>query len=156
MSVDVGQGPEESPRISSVDPPPMSITSTGSAGGVRRLRTAPSKASAASSSPDSTSGQTPSRACTPAANSAALEESRVADVAQKRIRDTRCAATSTAYSSIAANARPSASSASRPVASTPWPSRTIRDSRTTTSGGAPMSSLIVLVPQSKAATMPDA
>ena len=52
--------------------------------------------------------------------------SRVAEVAQKRIRSTGCAATSAAYSSMAANARSSASSASSPVVSTPWPSRTIR------------------------------
>src|SRR6478735_7328308 len=57
-----------------------------------------------------------------------------------------------AYSSIAANARARASSASRPVASTPWPSRTMRDSRTDTSGRSPTSSLMVLVPQSNAAT----
>ena len=66
----------------------------------------------------------------------------------------RSARISAAYSSIAANARSSASSASRPVRSTSWPSRTIRISRTSTSGSAPMSSLIVLVPQSIAATRP--
>ena len=37
--------------------------------------------------------------------------------------------------------RASASSASRPVASTPWPSRTIRVSRTATSGSAPIEQL---------------
>ena len=43
MSIDCDAlGPDASPRISSVDPPPMSTTSTGTAGGVRRLRTAPS------------------------------------------------------------------------------------------------------------------
>ena len=63
---------------------------------MRRLRTAPSKDSAASSAPETTSGQTPSRACTPAANSSAFEASRVAEVAQKRIRSTGCAAMSAA------------------------------------------------------------
>ena len=66
--------------------------------------------------------------------------------------ETSCSAISAAYSSIAANVRSSASSASRPVRSTPWPSRTIRVSRTATSGRSPTSSLIVLVPQSIAAT----
>ena len=153
MSIDCAAlGPDASPRTSSVDPPPMSTTRTGSSGGVRRLRTAPSYASAASSAPDSTSGQTPSRACTPSRKTSAFEESRVADVAQKRTRETSCESRIAAYSSIAANARTSASSASRPVASTPWPSRTMRDSRTDTSGRSPTSSLMVLVPQSNAAT----
>ncbi len=61
---DVGPVAAE-PRTSSVEPPPMSTTSTGSAGACRRLRTAPSKASAASSSPETTSGSTPSRCADP-------------------------------------------------------------------------------------------
>ena len=94
----------------------------------RRCRTAPSNASAASSSPVSTSGSTPSRASTPSAKTSPFAASRVAEVAQNRIRGRRRArAISAAYSSIAANVRSSASSASRPVRSTPWPSRTIRD-----------------------------
>src|SRR4051794_32387452 len=68
------------------------------------------------------------------------------------MRETSCRPMTAAYSSMAANARSSASSASRPVASTPWPNRTIRVSRTDTSGSEPTRSLIVLVPQSTAAT----
>ena len=75
-----------SPRMSSVEPPPMSTTNTGGAGGRASDRTAPSKASAASSSPDTTSGSMPSRARTPATKTSALRASRVADVAQKRTR----------------------------------------------------------------------
>ena len=52
---------DDVPRISSVDPPPMSTTSIGAAGWMSRLRTAPSKDSAASSLPATTSGSTPSR-----------------------------------------------------------------------------------------------
>ena len=54
---------------------------------------------------------------------------------------------------MAANVRASASSASRPVRSTPWPSRTIRLSTTEIAGRSPMRSLMVLVPQSIAATI---
>ena len=130
----------------------MSTTSTGGAGGAARERTAPSKASAASSSPDTTSGSMPSRARTPATKASALRASRVADVAQKRTLVAPWSRIRTAYSSSAANARSSAAGASSPVRSTPSPSRTIRISRTATSGSAPISSLIVLVPQSIAAT----
>ena len=81
-----------SPRISSVEPPPMSMTSTGAGGaragcGSRRRRTA-----AASSSPETTSGSTPSRSRTPAAKTSALLASRAAEVAQKRTASTWCAA----------------------------------------------------------------
>ncbi len=53
------------PSTSSVEPPPMSTTRTGSGAGPVRLRTAPSKASAASCSPVRMSGATPSRSSTP-------------------------------------------------------------------------------------------
>ena len=121
----------------------------------REVRTAPSKDSAASSSPDSTSGSTPSRARTPVD-----EDVGVGGVAGRRGRAEpdrvarRAAAISAAYSSIAANARSSASSASRPVRSTSWPSRTIAHlADRAPSGRSPISSLIVLVPQSMAATV---
>ena len=77
----------DAPRISSVEPPPMSITSTGSDGVARRLRTAPSNDSAASTSPDTTSGSTPRRERTPATKSAAFDASREAEVATNRTRD---------------------------------------------------------------------
>ena len=85
----------------------MSTTRIGSAVAARRLRTAPSKARAASSAPLSTSGQTKSRSWTPCANTSPLAASRVADVAQQRTRSggTPWAATSAAYSSTAAKAR---------------------------------------------------
>ena len=51
MSIESAASGAAAPRISSVEPPPMSTTSTGVAGRRRRLRTAPSKDSAASSSP---------------------------------------------------------------------------------------------------------
>ena len=85
-SIESAESGAVAPRISSVDPPPMSTTSTGGAGVSRRLRTAPSKDSAASTSPDTTSGSTPSRSRTPVTKSAAFEASRVADVATNRTR----------------------------------------------------------------------
>ena len=86
---------------------------------------------------------------------------RVAEVATKRTRPpwsgaAPCARISATYSSIAANVRASASGCSSPAASTPWPRRTIRASRTRSaipcSATRPTSSLMVLVPQSIAAT----
>ena len=69
--------------MSSVEPPPMSITSTGSAPGRDRL-SAPVNDSRASVSPLMTSGRTPSRASMPAKNSSRLAASREAEVATKR------------------------------------------------------------------------
>ena len=97
-----------------------------------RALIAPAKTSAASSSPRQHLRLDPEpTAYALGEDSLALRASRVAEVAQKR---TRSAATPwsrmiAAYSSIAANVRSSASSASRPVRSTPCPSRTIRESR---------------------------
>ena len=63
-------------------------------------------------------------------STSAFAASRVAEVATNRTRGRpRSARISAAYSSSAANVRASASSASRPVRSTSWPSRTIRISR---------------------------
>src|SRR5690606_7644731 len=74
-------------------------------------------------------------------------------VAQNRIRSggTSWVRRMAAYSSRAAKALSRASGCRAPVASTPWPSRTIRLSRTRTSGRSPTNSLMVLVPQSIAA-----
>ena len=153
MSMEWAELGRSSPRISSVEPPPTSSTSTGRGTARERSRTAPENASAASSAPEITSGSTPNRARTPATNTSALLASREADVAQKRMRSTGCSAMRAANSSMAAKVRTSASSARRPVRSTPSPSRTIRASWTETSGSAPINSLIVLVPQSIAATV---
>ena len=49
MSMECSEVGAVSPRISSVEPPPTSMTSTGAGGVSRRLRTAPSKDSRASS-----------------------------------------------------------------------------------------------------------
>ncbi len=91
--------PDAGPSTSSVEPPPMSTTRTGGSTGSRRLRTAPSKDSAASSSPDSTSGSHAEPRRTPSEKTAALAASRVAEVAQKRIAVTSWAASRAAYSS---------------------------------------------------------
>ncbi len=164
MSIDTACRSPPSPSTSSVEPPPMSTTRTGSGGIGSCAEIAPAKTSAASSSPDSTSGSMPSRRRTPSRNTAALLASRVAEVAQKRTRagDTPWRRITSANSSIAANVRSSASSASTPVRSTPWPSRTTRESRSSTSASAPPDTpldtlpiriLIELVPQSIAATV---
>ena len=126
------------PRTSSVEPPPMSTTSTGSAtASGRAVRPRRRRTSARLL----VAGRAP-RARRRAASRTPVGEdrrrcaaSRVADVAQNRTRwRRRGRAISAAYSSIAANVRSSASSASRPVRSTPWPSRTIRNSRTSRAG----------------------
>ncbi len=66
----------------------MSITRTGP-GTSPSPRVAPANESWASSAPGRTSGDTPSRARTPAANTSAFEASRTADVAQNRTASTR-------------------------------------------------------------------
>ncbi len=154
MSIEVDSCGPSSPSTSSVEPPPMSTTSTGSGGIADSPPTAPAYARAASSGPDSTCGVTPRRARTPSTKTAALRASRVAEVAQNRMRSggTPCSRSIPANSSMAEKVRASASAASSPVVSTPWPRRTTRESRSTTSGGVPMSSLMELVPQSIAAT----
>ncbi len=116
--------------ISSVDPPPMSSTATGvgdtgqgpggAVVGQRGLLVAG----------DHLGVDTQPRV------DAVGERVDVARVAGRRGRDephgvdTRGRSTIEAYSSQAAKTRASASSASRPVRSTSWPSRTIRSSRT--------------------------
>ena len=73
------------PTMNSVEPPPMSITSTGPNSGRTWLR-APVNDSCASRSPLITSGSTPSRCWTPAKNSSRFLASREADVATKWMR----------------------------------------------------------------------
>ena len=145
------------PRMSSVEPPPMSTTSIGSGRG-GSSRVAPEKLTRASSSPSITSGLTPTRWRIPSTNSSAFSASRVAEVAQNLISATSCCRTMSMYSSAAANARCREASAIRPVRSTPWPNRTMRISRTSSSLVPASASRSAtrrrneLVPQSKAAT----
>ena len=73
------------PSTSSVEPPPMSATSSGSAT-PGRPATAPVNDSSASARPVITSGSTPRVRCTIARNSSALPASRVAEVATIRTR----------------------------------------------------------------------
>src|SRR5690606_20730386 len=76
----------ESPTTNSVEPPPMSTTATRP--GTSSTETAPAKLRAASSSPEMTSGTSPSRARTPSTNTSALSASLDAEVATIR---TACA-----------------------------------------------------------------
>ena len=156
MSMESAASGAAAPRISSVEPPPMSIDQHRERRRRdRRLRTAPSKDSAASTVARDDLGLD----AEPLAHAGHEDVGvrRVPARPRSRTNRTRSGGTSwarisSAYSSIAANARTSASSAIRPVRSRSWPSRTIRISRTSTSGRSPISSLIVLVPQSMAAT----
>ncbi len=149
--------PSARPRMSSVDPPPMSQTRIGSDSG-GNARVAPRKLSRASSSPSSTSGSTPTRSRTPVRNSSEFSASRAAEVAQNLVRATSWRPTTSMYSSSAENTRCSEVSASRPVRSTPCPSRTMRISRTRSlpvpepASRSATSSRREFVPQSKAAT----
>ena len=135
----------------------MSQTSIGSGSGGND-RVAPAKLTRASSAPSSTSGSTPTRSRMPRTNSSAFSASRAADVAQNLMALTSCSFTCSMYSSTALNTRCSEASAIRPVRSTPWPSRTMRISRTTSSlvpdstSRSATRSRNELVPQSKAAT----
>ena len=147
------------PTMNSVEPPPMSITSTGPASGRTRL-SAPVKDSWASRSPLITSGSTPSRSRTPSKNASRFFASREAEVATKWIRSvgTPAAVINSAYASTAAKVRANASGWNSPVASTPWPSRTIsvrrsRSIRPPPSAGSAISNRMELVPQSIAATV---
>src|SRR6476661_1550124 len=125
---------------------------------------APANESAASSSPETTSGDTSEPKCsvkavrTPSMNSEALRASREADVATKRTREAPRSRQAAAYSRVTASVRSMDSGAMTPVRSTPWPSRTI-SMRRTTSVSAPVpgstsatSRRIELVPQSIAPT----
>jgi hypothetical protein len=108
------------PTMNSVEPPPISITSTGPVSGWTRL-SAPVKDSCASRSPLITSGSTPSRCRTPSKKASRFFASREAEVATKWIRsaDTPAPVISSAYASTAVNVRTSASGWNSPVASTP-------------------------------------
>ena len=95
---------------------------------------------------------------TPWTNSSRFSASREAEVATKRTRSAPCSLMTAAYSRQAAKVRSSASGASRPVRSTPWPSRTTASAgpgrRVCRSPGptSATSRRIEFVPQSMAAT----
>ena len=119
---------------------------------------APENDKYASSVPLSTSGSMPSTLMTPPTNSAAFAASRVALVATIRTASAERSPMILAYPLSAPSVRSSASGASRPVESTPWPSRTICIRRSTSvSRPVPGSTSATsrrseLVPQSMAAT----
>src|SRR5919108_5583966 len=144
------------PQTSSVEPPPMSITtrSTGSSGG--RAAVAPANVNAASCSPVRVFASRPKRSRTTAANSAPLAASRTAEVITAALASQRCSRIWAAYRSRVANTRRCGSSPSRPVASTPSPRRVTVDSRTRSSIAEPstpaISSRVELVPMSTTAT----
>ena len=149
------------PRMTSVDPPPMSNTKGGAARFGRPI-TAPRNESSASSCPEMTSGTTPVIRSTPATNAARLATSRDAEVATNRKRSGLFASRNSRNSSNAANRRSRAAGENSPVRSTPSPSRTMRMSRMTSRIGSAdptatsaTSSRMALVPQSNAATRTD-
>ena len=144
------------PRTSSVEPPPRSMTRNGPLS-AERPTVAPRNDRWASSSPVMTSGTTPRMPKIPAENSSRFFTSRLAEVATNLSFSGEYSAATSANSRAAANVRSSASGANSPVASTPWPRRTIRVSRRSSviwpcSSTSAMSRRRELVPQSKAAT----
>ena len=150
------------PTTNSVDPPPRSTTRTFSVSAGGLTDTAPAKLKAASSEPSITSGVTPRRVRTPSMNSSRLPASRVAEVATNLTCWAPCLPMSAAYSSTAVKVRSRASGTKFPVASTPWPKRTIRIWRDTSSSRvcpssssmtSAMSNRMEFVPQSMAATL---
>ena len=130
----------------------------GNPGDAPNSAVAPENDKYASSAPLSTSGSMPSTPATPWTKSAAFAASRVALVATIRTASAERPPMILAYPRSAPSVRCSASGASRPVESTPWPSRTICIRRSTSvSRPAPgstsaTSSRSELVPQSMAAT----
>ena len=117
---------------------------------------APRKLKAASSLPGITSGSIPSICLTPSINSARLDASRVALVAQKRIFSTPLLAMIRAKSCVAARVRVIASGSNALFLSTPAPSLTICislwTSRNPFSWISATSKRMEFVPQSIAAT----
>ncbi len=87
MSVDSDPSGLVDPKANSVDPPPRSTTRNGPSAG-SRSDVAPAKDRAASSSPDSSSGATPTAACAGPKKSWRLAASRAAEVAVMRMRST--------------------------------------------------------------------
>ena len=127
--------------MNSVEPPPISVTRYGGAQSAARpmpasSRVAPVNDSHASSSPEMTSGSIPRMSLTWPVNSRAFAASRVALVATIRTATGRASAIIPAYSRSAIMVRSRAASDSRPVLSTPSPSRTMRISLRTSASGA--------------------
>ena len=106
----------------------MSTTRNGPSAGSSSA-VAPRNDRRASSSPPSSSGRTPTTASAASKNSSRLDASRAADVAVIRTRSTPRRSRTARYSVRTATVRSMASGASRPVASTPWPRRVMRMSR---------------------------
>ena len=123
----------------------MSTTRNGGRGGAApwaraaasREAVAPRKDSSASSRPVTTSGSCPRVAVTMSSKSVRLAASRVALVATMRTAVAPSSRAAAAYSASTIRVRSIASGASRPVASTPCPSRTtsIRRSRSVCAPG---------------------
>jgi hypothetical protein len=88
-----------SPITSSVEPPPMSITSRRSPSAGVRAAVAPRKVSCASSSPLSVRLASPWRSRTAAANAPPLDASRTADVMTAAAAVASCSAIAAVYSS---------------------------------------------------------
>jgi hypothetical protein len=109
--------------ITSVEPPPTSATTNGLPVSAGRLRLAARNASSASRSPAIVAIGAPRIATAGVTNAAALPASRSAWVAITSTWVAPWRAISAAYSRQIASERSMASGCSRPLASSPWPSR---------------------------------
>ena len=153
--IEYAESPVAVARTTSVDPPPMSSTTSAPMAGSRPSM-APAKDSRPSSAPERISASTPVILDAAAKKAGPFAASRAAEVAANRPCSTPAASMRARYSPSTAKHRSTASSASRPVASTPWPSRVIRISRTTVEPWeSMMRSRVELVPQSMAQRTPE-
>src|SRR5215213_3192364 len=143
------------PTTYSVEPPPMSMTTVSRSSA--RPAVAPTKVRRASSSPEIVRASTPYVSRRWSRNAAPFSASRMALVATATMRSAPSRSITRRYSAIAAATRPIASSASRPVRSTPWPRvvMVVRLSSSTTPPSASRSATsrrVVFVPMSMTAT----
>ena len=80
------------PQTSSVEPPPMSITTRSAVSSSGRAAVAPSNVKRASSSPESVRPSSPKRSATVARNAAPFSASRTAEVITAVLASQSCAA----------------------------------------------------------------
>ncbi len=139
----------------------MSMTTTGSGASASRSPVAPANVSRASSSPEIVRASKPKSSRTRSRNAAPFSASRTALVRTATVCSAPASSIASRYSDSTATTRSTASSASRPVASTSWPSRVTVERRSSSVSSPPpspssstsaTSSRVEFVPMSTTAT----
>ena len=133
--------PSAPPATNSVEPPPMSITANGPVSSGSRARDPPrERERRLALAVDDLGAGARSPARPAPTNASRFAASRTALVAPTTIRVAPSARARRAYLVSTASTRASASGSSRPLASTPCPSRVITRSRASSTGGSPAAS----------------